>query len=223
LENALKSLAKPHLRLVDPSTDFGPVPKTKGPRPPRKPHNANRRSREYLTEAEVEKLCTLAKASNRNGHRDYTMLLIGYRHGLRTAELVDLRWDAVNFDDATLAVRRVKEGNPSTHDLMGRELRALRQLRREQKNSSSQHVFTSQHGAPFTCRGFRRMIERLSAKANLGFPIHAHMLRHGCGYKLANDGMDTRRLQAFLGHRNIQNTVRYAALSPAPFRKLWRD
>jgi site-specific recombinase XerD len=102
-------------------------------------------------------------------------------------------------------VRRVKAGTPSSHALTGRELRALRQHQRE--NKSSPFLFVSERGAPLTAPGFSRMIERAAAAAGLGIKAHAHMLRHACGYKLANDGHDARSLQAYLGHRNIQNTT----------------
>jgi integrase len=149
------------------------------------------------------------------------MILIAYRHGFRAAELVDLRWDQIDFDHATLAVRRVKKGSPSTHPLRGEELRALRRLAREQ-NPRSPFVFTSERGAPFTTAGFARMVERAGEAADLGFKAHPHMLRHACGFALANKGHDTRALQAYLGHKNIQHTVRYTELSPDRFKDFWR-
>ena len=106
-----------------------------------------------------------------------------------------------------------------THPLLGDELRALRTLKREAK---SPFIFVSERGAPFTTAGFARMIERAGAEAELGFKAHPHMLRHACGYALANKGHDTRALQANLGHRNIQHTVRYTELSPARFKDFWR-
>jgi type 1 fimbriae regulatory protein FimB/type 1 fimbriae regulatory protein FimE len=178
------------------------------------------RTREYLTEAEVEKLMNAAKG-NRHGHRDTTMVLVAYRHGLRAAELVDLRWDQVEFKTATLHVRRVKAGTPSTHPILGDELRALRRLQREQEPPSP-FVFTSERGAPFTTAGFARMVERAGAEAKLGFKAHPHMLRHATGYALASKGHDTRALQAYLGHKNIQHTVRYTELSPTRFKDFWR-
>jgi integrase len=149
------------------------------------------------------------------------MVLVGYRHGLRAAELVDLRWDQVDFKTATLHVRRVKNGTPSAHPILVDELRVLRRLQREQEPSSP-FVFTSERGAPFTTAGFARMIERAGAGAKLGFKAHPHMLRHACGYALANKGHDTRALQAYLGHKNIQHTVRYTELSPTRFKDFWR-
>jgi integrase len=206
-------MAKSHLQLVSPTTENRTVA------PGRRP-NAELRSREYLTDAEIERLTDAAKA-NRYGHRDATMILVAYRHGLRVSELTDLRWDQVDFDHATLAVRRAKKGSPSTHPIRGDELRALRRLRREQ-DPKSPFVFTSERGAPFTTAGFARMVERAGVAAKLGFKAHPHMLRHACGFALANKGHDTRSLQAYLGHKNIQHTVRYTELSPDRFKDFWR-
>jgi len=177
-------------------------------------------TREYLTEPEVERMMNAAK-KNRWGHRDVTMLLVAYRHGLRVSELVDLRWEQIEFASGTLHVRRVKQGTPSTHPILGDELRALRRLKREQQPQSP-FVFTSERGAPFGTAGFARMVERAGAEAKLAFKAHPHMLRHACGYALANRGHDTRALQAYLGHRNIQHTVRYTELSPTRFKDFWR-
>jgi integrase len=202
-----------HLRLVTPTTDNRTVT------PKRRP-NAELRTREYLTDREIEQLTEAARA-NRNGHRDATMLLVAYRHGLRASELVDLRWDQIDFETASLAVRRAKKGSPATHPILGDELRALRRLQREQEPKSP-FVFTSERRAPFTTAGFARLVERAGATAELGFKCHRHMLRHACGFALANEGHDTRALQAYLGHKNIQHTVRYTELSPNRFKDFWR-
>ena len=187
---------------------------------PKRPPNADLRTREYLTEAEVERLINAAKG-NRWGHRDATMILVAYRHGLRASELVDLRWEQVDFRTATLHVRRVKQGSASSHPILGDELRALRRLQREQ-NPISAFVFTSERGAPLSTAGFARMIERAGKEAKLCFKAHPHMLRHACGYALANKGHDTRALQAYLGHKNIQHTVRYTELAPDRFKHFWK-
>src|ERR1700746_3926084 len=162
-----------------------------------------------------------AANSNRHGHRDALMVLLAFRHGLRPGEIVDLRWDQFDFKAATLHIRRLKNGTPSTHPLTGRELRALRRHQRESAKSS--FVFVSERGAPLSAPGFSRMVERTAIYAKLGIKAHAHMLRHACGYKLANDGRDTRSLQAYLGHKNIQNTTRYTALAPDRFKNFWKD
>jgi integrase len=182
--------------------------------------NAELRSREHLTLDEVERLIAAAK-NGRHGHRDATMLLVAYRHGLRASELTDLRWDQVDFSTANLHVRRAKKGTPATHPILGDELRALRRLRREQAPKSP-FVFTSERGGPFTTAGFARIVAAATQHAGLEIKAHPHMLRHACGYKLANDGHDTRALQAYLGHKNIQHTVRYTELSPMRFKGFWR-
>ena len=171
------------------------------------------RTREYLTEAEVEQLTEAAKG-NRWGHRDATMILVAYRHGLRVERA----------GGPALGSDRLRQGNPARPPgqaghtqhpsrSMGDELRALRRLQREQEPKSP-FVFTSERGSPFTTAGFARMVERAGVEAKLGFKAHPHMLRHACGFALANKGHDTRALQAYLGHKNIQHTVRYTELSP---------
>ena len=207
-------MTKSRLRLVTPAV------KKRTVIPERRP-NADLRTREYLTEAEVERLLRATKG-NRWAHRDTTMILVAYRHGLRASELTDLRWDQVDFATATLHVRRVKQGSASTHPVLGDELRALRRLQRDQEPSSP-FVFPSERGSPFTTAGFARTVERAGAEANLGFKAHPHMLRHACGFALASKAHDTRALQAYLGHKNIQHTVRYTELSPTRFQNFWRD
>jgi type 1 fimbriae regulatory protein FimB/type 1 fimbriae regulatory protein FimE len=210
-------MTNPHLALVAPTTVYGTVDKAG---PPKRRRNAEVRSREYLTDAEVNRLISAA-GENRNGHRDAT-ILVAYRHGLRAGELVTLRWDAIDFAHGRLHVSRLKGSAESVHPLSGRELRALRRLKREQEPDSP-FIFTSERGAPFTPAGFRKMVARLGVVAMFDFPVHPHMLRHACGYKLANDGVDTRSLQAYLGHKNIQHTVRYTELAPSRFKNFWRD
>jgi type 1 fimbriae regulatory protein FimB/type 1 fimbriae regulatory protein FimE len=163
-----------------------------------------------------------AARKNREGHRDALMILMAYRHGLRASELVDLQWSQIDFNGAIIHVRRVKNGNPATHPLTGKELRGLRRLEREAPKSA--FVFVSMRGTPFTVSGFRRMLERAAIDAGMeALKVHPHMLRHAAGYQLANTGTDTRTIQAYLGHRNIANTVRYTELSASRFKGLFRD
>lgn len=190
-------------------------------KPPRKPRNAARRSREFLTPAEVDRLVEAAGKVGRHGHRDGTMILIAYRHALRVSELVSLRWDQVDLAQGVLHVRRRKNGNPSTHPLRGPELRALRRLQREYPNSP--YIFTGERKGPLTDSTVRKMVARAGIAAGLKFPVHPHMLRHAAGYKLANDGQDTRAIQHYLGHKNISHTVRYTELSPERFKDFWQD
>ena len=173
-------MSKSHLKLVASRAVNGTVPPRRGP-------NADLRTREYLDEFEVNRLIKAAKA-NRHGHRDATMILIAFRHGLRAAELVDLRWDQVDLGrNACLHVRRVKNGMPSVHPLQGDEMRALRELKR---SADSPFVFTSERGTPFTRAGFAKMVARLGREAKFRFGVHPHMLRHACGYALASRGHD---------------------------------
>src|SRR5215471_10825187 len=199
------------LRLVSPSNKKRTVGRKA---------NSEYRTREHLTEREVEQLVEAAK-DNRHGHRDATMVLLAFRHGLRASELVDLRWEQVDLKGGVLHVRRVKQGTPGTHPMTGRELRALRRLEREAPGSP--FVFVSERGAPFSTRGFQAMVERAAQAAGFDMKIHPHMLRHACGYKLANEGVDTRTIQGYLGHKSIQHTVRYTELSPTRFKSLFRD
>ena len=120
-----------------------------------------------------------------------------------------------------LHVRRIKNGTPSVHPIRGDELRALRQLQREQ-NPPSAFVFTTERAGPFTPEALNNLIKALGKKAGLPFPIHCHMLRHACGYQLAAEGHDTRAIQAYLGHKSIEHTVRYTALSTQPFKNFFR-
>jgi type 1 fimbriae regulatory protein FimB/type 1 fimbriae regulatory protein FimE len=183
--------------------------------------NADYRKREYLTAAELNQLTRAAKAS-RNAHRDATIILTIARHGLRAAEACDLEWSQVEMNkNAVMHVRRIKNGTPSVHPIRGDELRALRQLQREQDPPSA-FVFTTERGGPFTPEALNNLIKALGRKAKLPFPIHCHMLRHACGYQLAAEGHNTRSIQAYLGHKSIEHTVRYTALSANPFKDFWR-
>lgn len=189
--------------------------------PPRKPKNADRRSREFLTATEVESLMEAASKVGRHGHRDATIILIAFRHALRVSELVSLRWDQVDLTQGLVHIRRLKNGNPSTHPLHGPELRALRRIQRDYPNSP--YVFSTERKGPLTDSTVRKMVARAGEVAGLGFPVHPHMLRHAAGYKLANDGQDTRAIQHYLGHKNISHTVLYTNLSPERFKEFWQD
>ena len=171
-----------HLKLVAPTVQKRTVT-------PRRAKNSDLRTCEYLTEQEVEEVMAAARR-HRYGHRDATMILIAYRHGLRASEVIDLRWDQVDFSRAALHVRRVKQGTAAVHPLSGSEVRALRRLQRE--NEASPFAFVSERRAPFTRAGFARMVERAARSAGLQLKVHPHMLRHACGFALANAGHDTR-------------------------------
>jgi integrase len=139
-------------------------------------------------------------------HRDATLILIAFRYGLRASEICDLEWSQVEFGrSASLHVRRAKNGKPSVRPLRGDEIRALRDLRRQFPDSG--YVFATERAGPFTADAVNRLIKRRGARPGFSHQVHAHMLRHGCGYALANAGNDTRAIQDWLGHRSIQHTV----------------
>jgi integrase len=204
--------AKSHLKLVAPTGNNRAVDLRRLP-------NSEYRQREHLTPSEVAKLIEAAK-HNRHGQRDALMIQMAYRHALRASELVSLEWSAVDFERAELHVRRSKGGTPSTHPIRGDELRELRKLRRSHKGA---FVFESERGGPFSPESFNFLVKRTGRKAKLPFQVHAHMLRHSAGFKLAADAHDMRRIQSYMGHADIRHTARYCALSPKPFRDFWRD
>lgn len=177
-------------------------------------------ARKYLVPEEVKRLAAAARLT-RHGHRDATMIKVAYKHGLRATELVNLRRDQVDLEAGLLHVRRRKNGTPSTHPIDGEELRALRKLIRDAPEGA--YVFLSAWGGPMTERAFHKIVAAAGVAAGLPMPAHPHQLRHGCGYKLAADGRDTRAIQLYLGHRNIAHTALYTALSPDRFKGFWKD
>ncbi len=189
--------------------------------PPIKPKNKERRSREHLTPDEIESLISTASKIGRHGHRDSTMILMAYRHGLRVSELITLKWSQVDLKQGLIYVNRLKNGMDSTHPLWGKELRALRKLMRDYPDTT--YVFVSERKSPMTASTFRKMLSRAGKEANLSLSVHPHMLRHSTGFKLANEGQDTRSIQHYLGHKNIQHTVRYTEITPERFKDFWKD
>jgi type 1 fimbriae regulatory protein FimE len=127
----------------------------------------------------------------------------------------------VDLKAGALHVSRVKNGSPSVHPLRGPELRALRRLQRDYPTTP--YVFVTERGGPMTDSNVRKMVARAGVVARIPFPVHPHMFRHACGYKLANDGHDTRAIQHYLGHRNITHTTRYTELASDRFNGFWRD
>lgn len=216
---ARKAAGSPGPMSAESSEQPPPTP-TRRPMPTR-PTNASVRGREYLTPHEMTELIKAAGQVGRHRLRDRTLILVGYRHGLRCAEILNLRWDQVDFDGRLLHVVRVKRGTPSTHPLGSTEIRGLNQLKKA-AGPGAGFVFTSERGGQLSSSSIRRIIKKAGNHKGL-LMLHPHMLRHSCGFKLANDGIDTRAIQAYLGHRNIQCTVRYTELSPGRFDGMWGD
>jgi len=187
----------------------------------RKPKNNERREREHLTACEVDQLMKTAKAIGRHGHRDSTMILLAYRHGLRVSELVRLKWLQVDLFQGLLYVHRRKGGVHTTHPLAGIEIRALRKLQRDYPETD--FLFISERKGPITDHTFRKLLTRAAKEGNFKFSVHPHMLRHATGFKLANDGIDTRSIQHYLGHKSIRHTTRYTELASDRFKNFWTD
>lgn len=200
-------------------------PRSKRPgrtvRPPTRKPNSELRTREYLTSDEIDRLVAAVGASGRHRSRDQALLTLMYRHGLRVSEAVSLRWDQVDLKAGLLHVNRLKNGVASTHPLRGPEIRRLRQLKRDWPDSP--YLFASERGGPMTSSNVRKLVSKAGRVAALPFPVHPHMFRHACGYKLANDGHDTRALQHYLGHKNINHSVRYTEMAPDRFKGFWKD
>jgi type 1 fimbriae regulatory protein FimE len=189
-------------------------------RPPRK-QQYDPAVREYLRPEEVEAMVQAARTSGRHRVRDAAMILLMFRHGLRTAELVALRGQQVDLTTGYLDVHRVKRGHDAKHPLRGPQLRLLRELQRLYPDSP--YVFVSERKAPLSPRSIREIVARAGRLAGLPFVPHPHQLRHACGYYLASHGHDTRAIQDYLGHKNIQHTVRYTEMAPHRFENFWND
>ena len=186
--------------------------------PPKKPST---RDREYLRSPEVKAMIRAAKKVGRHSIRDGGIILLMFRHGLRTAELVALKWTQIDLAGGYIEVHRVKHGHDSIHPLRSPELRALRQIQRDYADTS--YVFVSERKAPLSTRSIRHIIARAGELASLPFHVHPHQLRHACGYYLAAQGHDTRAIQDYLGHKNIHHTVHYTQMSPQRFENFWMD
>jgi integrase len=180
--------------------------------------NTDYRVREYLTEDEIAKLLAVAGKS-RNANRDRLIVLMSFRHALRVKELVSLTQEHIDLKTASLHVSRAKNGVAGIHGLDGDEMRLIRAVMRE--NDGNRFLFVSERGSPLSIDGAQKLIERMGEKA--GIPhLHIHMLRHSTGYALAGRGVDTRTLQAFMGHKNISNTTIYTAVADKRLRTIWQ-
>jgi type 1 fimbriae regulatory protein FimB len=181
------------------------------------------RKKNFLTEAEIESFLKAAR-KRRYGIRNFAMLLLAYRHGLRVSELVNMRIADVDLDTGRLFVRRCKRSLSTSQPLDGDEIRALRKWLRQRVNApccNSPLFFVSQRG-PMTRQAFNYICAEVGKHARLNIKVHPHMLRHSCGFALANKGCDTRLIQDYLGHRNIRHTQLYTRTAAVRFERLWR-
>jgi site-specific recombinase XerD len=181
----------------------------------------NGRLRDYLTRAEVRALLRAAKSARRYGARNFAMILLAYRHGFRASELVELRVSDVDLAAATIHCRRRKGSKSSVHPMKRDEIEAVGRVLRDCELDVRDFLFRSERGAKLTRNGFWRIVSEAGKRAGLPMNVYSHQLRHACGYYLANKGCDLRLIQEYLGHVQIQNTVRYTTLSAERFRGLW--
>lgn len=179
--------------------------------------------RKYLTQIEAERLIAATKGS-RNEARDRCLLLLMFRHGLRVTEACSLKLSQVDTESRVLHVSRLKKGLSTTQPLRLEEIRAVKAwlAARKRMKPETDDFFVSERLNQLNRRTAWVAIRRYGELAGLPLDAHPHMLRHACGYALADQGADTRLIQDYLGHRNIQHTVRYTATNSARFEKLWR-
>ena len=179
--------------------------------------------RKHLVSAEIEKLIAATKGS-RNAARDRCLLLLMFRHGLRVSEACGLVLSQVDVESRVLHVTRLKDGLSTTHPLRGDELRAIKAwlADRARMKPDTDAFFLSERRRPLSRKTAWLRIRDYGRMAGLPVEAHPHMLRHACGFALADQGADTRLIQDYLGHRNIQHTVKYTATNPARFERLWR-
>lgn len=194
---------------------------TKLRKPPRIKTNKELREREYLTQEEIDSLIQAIRKHSRNALRDETLVTMMFRHGLRVSEAVNLKWEQVDFKEGLLHVSRIKNGKDSVHPIPGVELRLLRRLEREPNRQ--RYIFLSERKSPIKNNTVNDMFKLMGKHAGLAFPTHPHMLRHACGFYLANKGVDLRSIQMYLGHTNIANTVIYTELAGNKFKGFWKD
>lgn len=180
-------------------------------------------AKNFPTDAEMKKFLIAAR-KGRHSVRDFCLMLVAYRHGLRVSELIDIRLKDLDTNTARIFIRRVK-GSLSTHQpIEGDELRAIRAWLRERENypnANSNYLFLSERGM-MTRQAINYLVTQIGKRAKLCFAVNPHMLRHSCGYFLANKGYDTRLIQDYLGHKNIRHTVRYTRTAASRFEGLWR-
>lgn len=176
--------------------------------------------RKFLSQVEIENLIA-ATAIGKNNCRDKCMLLMCFIHGLRVSELINLRINDIELQTNRMQVCRLKNGFSVQHPLQPREIEAIHEwlkVRSQYLDADTEWLFLSRHGGQLSRQQLYRLIRKYGETGGINIKVHPHMLRHACGYALADKGLDTRLIQDYLGHRNIQNTVIYTASNVERFR-----
>lgn len=181
--------------------------------------------RKHLTESEIERIIQAARIG-KNPERDCCLIWMCYIHGCRVSEISSWRLSDIDLVGDRIFIHRLKNGLSTVHPIYSIERKVLLawlKVRSLHRNSDSDWLFLSRKGGRLSRQRIYELIRKLSVQAGLGVEAHPHMLRHACGYALADMGMDTRLIQDYLGHRNIQHTVLYTASNAHRFHKVWRD
>jgi integrase len=184
------------------------------------PVDAHERPRDYVTEDELRSMVEGTKRS-RYHWRDATMLMLTFYHGLRVSELCRLRCSQVDLKHGHIWVERLKGSLSTQQPLLSHELRALKRYLKQRGDSQLPWLFLNERGHQFTRFTINYMVRMAAERAGLAFSVHPHMLRHGCGYALANRGYDLRLIQDYLGHRDPKHTTRYTRTAANRFERLW--
>ena len=180
--------------------------------------------RKYLTQSEVERLLETARESG-NPERDYCLIYMSFIHGFRVSEVRHLRLSDLDLKEGSLYIHRLKQGFSTNHPLLTKEVRAIKdwlKVRKTMQGAESDWLFLSRHGGALSRQRIYNIIQSMGKQAGLSLCSHPHMLRHACGFALADRGIDTRLIQDYLGHRNIRHTVRYTASNAERFEGVWR-
>ncbi|HDT6509041.1 TPA: tyrosine-type recombinase/integrase [Klebsiella aerogenes] len=186
-------------------------------------NNSDIKKRNFLTQNEIESLLNAAN-SGPHAARNYCLTLLCFIHGFRASEICRLRISDIDLRSKCIYIHRLKKGFSTTHPLLNKEIQALKRWldsRDEYPQSTSEWLFLSRKGNPLSRQQFYQIISASGDQAGLPLEIHPHMLRHSCGFALANMGIDTRLIQDYLGHRNIRHTVWYTASNAGRFYGIW--
>lgn len=181
--------------------------------------------RKHLTQSEVERLLMSAKEGG-NPERDYCLIYMSFLHGFRVSETCQLLLSDIDLQAKSLFIRRMKNGFNTNHPLLNNEIRAIRawlKVRNSMSGSETDWLFLSRQGKPLTRQRVHQLISQFGVAAGISVPSHPHMLRHACGFALADRGIDTRLIQDYLGHKNIRHTVHYTASNSERFEGVWQS
>lgn len=180
--------------------------------------NAHERSKDFLSDAEIKLLLEASKKS-RYPKRNYLLLLMIYRHGLRVSEAITIKKSDVNVKESRIWINRLKNGLSVEHPISGDELRAIKRYFNSREDNLP-WIFVNERGLPLTRQAVNYIIAVAAEKAKLQ-NVHPHTLRHSCGFYLANKGYDLRLIQDYLGHRDPKHTAHYTRVVSKRFEKLW--